>query len=51
MTRKLANTYMRHTEHWTAVSILLGLISCAYRDLLTKEDEQKPKILKSPKTI
>ena len=26
----LANTYMRHTEHWTAVSTLLGLISSAY---------------------
>ena len=28
-----ANTYMRHTEHWTAVSTLLGFISSAYRDL------------------
>ena len=28
-----ANIYMRHTEHWTAVSSLLGLICSAYRDL------------------
>ena len=28
-----ANTYMWHTEHWTAVSTLLGLISSAHRDL------------------
>ena len=28
-----ANTHVRHTEHWTAVSTLLGLISSAYRDL------------------
>ena len=27
-----ANTYMRHTEHWIAVSSLLGLISSAYGD-------------------
>ena len=28
-----ANTYMWHTERWTAVLTLLGLISSAYRDL------------------
>ena len=28
-----ANTCMQHTEHWTAVSTLLCLISSAYRDL------------------
>ena len=27
-----ANTYMWHTEHWTTVSTLLGLISSAYLD-------------------
>ena len=27
------NTHMWHTERWTAVSTLLGLISSAYRDL------------------
>ena len=27
------NTHMRHTEHWTAVSTLLGLISSAYCNL------------------
>ena len=27
-----ANTYAWHTEHWIAVSTLLGLISSAYRD-------------------
>ena len=28
-----ANTYVQHTEHWTAVSTLLGLISSAQRNL------------------
>ena len=28
-----ANTHMRHTEHWTGVSTLLGLISSAYHNL------------------
>ena len=28
-----ASTSMRHTEHWQAVSTLLGLISSAPRDL------------------
>ena len=28
-----ANTHMRHTEHWTAVSTLLCLINSAYDDL------------------
>ena len=27
------NTYMRYTEHWIAVSTILGLISSAYLDL------------------
>ena len=29
----LANTYMQNTEHWTAVSTLLGLISSAHHNL------------------
>ena len=29
----LARTYTLHTEHWTAVSTLLGLISSVHRDL------------------
>ena len=28
-----ANTHIRHMEHWTAVSTLLGLISSAYHNL------------------
>ena len=28
-----ANTYKRHTDHWTAVSTLLSLVSSSYRDL------------------
>ena len=38
----LANTYMRHTEHWTAVSTLLGLISSAYHDLHHWRSNQQP---------
>ena len=37
-----ANTYMRHTEHWTAVSTLLGLISSAHRDLHHLGSNQQP---------
>ena len=33
---------MRHTEHRTAVSTLLGLISCAYRDLHHWRSNQQP---------
>ena len=38
----------RHTEHWTAVSTLLGLISSAYRDLhqwRSNHRMQKPKVM------
>ena len=38
----LADTYMWHTEHWTAVSTLLGLISNAYRDLHHWRSNQHP---------
>ena len=37
-----ANTYMRYTEHWTAVSTLLGLINSAYRDLHHWRSNQQP---------
>ena len=37
-----ANTFMRHTEHWTAVSTLLGLISRAHRDLHHWRSNQQP---------
>ena len=37
-----ANTYRRQTEHWTAVSILLGLISSAHRDLYPSRSNQQP---------
>ena len=37
-----ANTYMQHTEHWTAVSTLLDLISSAYRDLHYRRLNQQP---------
>ena len=37
-----ANAYMWHTEHWTAVSTLLGLISSAYRDLHHWRSNQQP---------
>ena len=33
---------MRHTEHWTAVSTLLGLISSAHRDLHHWKSNQQP---------
>ena len=37
-----ANTYVRQTEHWTAVSTLVGLISSAYRDLRHWRWNQQP---------
>ena len=37
-----ANTYMRHTEHWIAVSTLLGLISSAYGDPRHGRSNQQP---------
>ena len=37
-----ANTYTRHTEHWTAVSTLLGLISSAHRYLYHRISNQQP---------
>ena len=37
-----ANTYMQLTEHWTAFSTLLGLISSAYRDLRHWRSNQQP---------
>ena len=33
---------MRHMEHWTAVSTLLGLISSAYCDLHHWRSNQQP---------
>ena len=33
MTRKSGQHSMQYTEHWTAVSTFLGLISSAYHDL------------------
>ena len=37
-----ANTYMRHTKHWIAVSTLVGLISSVYRDLHHWRSNQQP---------
>ena len=37
-----ANTHMQHTEHWTAVSTLLGLISSAYHNLHHLWSNQQP---------
>ena len=37
-----ASTSMWHTEHWTAVLTLLGLISSAYRDLHHWRSNQQP---------
>ena len=37
-----AKTYMRHTEHWTAVSTLLGVISSAHHDLHDWRSNQQP---------
>ena len=34
-----ANTYMWHTEHWTAVSILLDLISSAHHRRLNQQPQ------------
>ena len=42
------NTYMRNTEHCTAVSTLLGLISSAYRDLHHWRSNQQPQNAASP---
>ena len=33
MTRKPGKHSVRHMEHWTAISTLLGIISSLYRDL------------------
>ena len=33
---------MRHTEHWTAVSILVGLISSAHHDFHDWSSNQQP---------
>ena len=35
-----ANTYMWRTEHWTAVSTLLGLISSTHRDHHWRSNQQ-----------
>ena len=43
MTGKSGNTYMLHTEPWTAVSTLLCLISSAHRDLHKWRSKQQPK--------
>ena len=40
--KNLAHTYMWHTQHWTAVSILLGLISSAHCDLHHWRSNQQP---------
>ena len=37
-----ANTYVRHMEHWTAASTLLGLISSAHRNLHHWRSNQQP---------
>ena len=37
-----ANTYIRHTQHGTAVSTLLGLISSAYPDLHHWRSNEQP---------
>ena len=43
MTRKNpAHTYIWHTEHWTVVTTLLGLISSAHRDLHHRGSNQQP---------
>ena len=41
-----ANTFMRHTEHWTAVSTLFGLISNAHSDLHHWRSNQQPQYAK-----
>ena len=41
MTSK-SGKHMRHMEHWTAVSTLLGLINSAHRDLHHWRSNQQP---------
>ena len=42
-----ANTYVRHTEHWTAVSTLLGLISSAHGNIHHWRSNQQPQKVKA----
>ena len=42
MTRKSGTHLHQHTEHWTAVSTLLGLISSAHRDVHHWRSNQQP---------
>ena len=42
-----ANIYMWHMEHWTTVSILLGLISCAHHNLHHWRSNQKRRFVEA----